>query len=263
MKQENYFVVIPHPILRDKNLSDVDKLVYGEISALTNKEGYCFASNKYIGEVLNKSAMTARRSIYKLRELGYLYVENSDTEGENTQRKIYLDMQKMNRGMFKNEHPPRSKMNTIDNKLDNKVDKLAEPKSDKSDENVDKHVDIVVEKTNLRTGKNEETMRFTLAPKKGSIGEVIRSKSGKEYQVGPGYAVVKDNDPVRTEHQAYGLEAVNDLNLPSQYRGRIINSVKGKPLHVIEKAVEGTVKKGLAKADERARYFFAILQNSS
>lgn len=280
MKNETYFVVIPYPVLVDPELSDVDRIVYGEISALTNKEGYCFASNKYIAEVLNKTVSTTRRSIYKLTERGYISVDISKEDG-NT-RKIYLHISvgnnsKMNIPMFKNEHTLSSKMNTIDNNIDNNIDKLAAPKPDKSGKSVDNSPVLAenvtteevvpeqhVERRDPITGfpidgQKGNTKMFRIPPAMihngvVSLAEVIAAR--------PPMEVTEQDDPVKTSHQAYGLEAVDDLKLPSQYKNRIIGACKDMPLHVIESAVEGTIKKGIKDAEGRAKYFFTCLHNN-
>ena len=53
MNEENkigYYAVIPATILFDKELKPNEKLLYAVITALSNKEGYCYASNTYLGE---------------------------------------------------------------------------------------------------------------------------------------------------------------------------------------------------------------------
>ena len=50
MKEEikpNYFAVIPANVRYDNELTEKEKLLYGEITCLSNKEGYCFALNNY------------------------------------------------------------------------------------------------------------------------------------------------------------------------------------------------------------------------
>ena len=47
-----YFAVIPATVLFNNELKPNEKLLYALITALSNKEGYCYASNKYLGEKL-------------------------------------------------------------------------------------------------------------------------------------------------------------------------------------------------------------------
>ena len=56
MNEENkigYYAVIPATILFDKELKPNEKLLYAVITALSNKEGYCYASNTYLGDLFN------------------------------------------------------------------------------------------------------------------------------------------------------------------------------------------------------------------
>ena len=44
-QQANYYAVIPAPVRYNKKLKYPERLLYGEITALSNRYGYCFASN--------------------------------------------------------------------------------------------------------------------------------------------------------------------------------------------------------------------------
>ncbi len=76
------YAVIPASVRYDPNLKDKAKLLYGEISALSNEKGYCWASNKYFAELYNCTTATISAMIKNLIDNGYLksiltYKENS------------------------------------------------------------------------------------------------------------------------------------------------------------------------------------------
>lgn len=73
--QESYWVVIPHSVLSNKNLKSIDKLVYGEISSLTRKDGYCTAHNKHFENVLCIKEKSIQRSLSRLEEEGLIKCE--------------------------------------------------------------------------------------------------------------------------------------------------------------------------------------------
>lgn len=96
-----YYAVIPASVRYDKNLKPAEKLLYGEISALCNKEGYCFAKNKYFAELYSVSQSSVSRWISNLTKLGFLEVQIiRNQKNEVIERRIYI--KDIN---FKNSHP--------------------------------------------------------------------------------------------------------------------------------------------------------------
>lgn len=85
-----YFGIIPDTVFFDERLSDKQKLIYVLVQKLTFKEGYCFASNKYMAEQMNCNKYTISRAISKLEELEYFHTKQIKNEkGEIIQRRIY------------------------------------------------------------------------------------------------------------------------------------------------------------------------------
>ena len=82
----SYYAIIPASVRYDEELTDKAKLLYGEITALSNKEGYCFATNKYFANLYKCTNRAIQNAISKLQENGYIHVVIED----NYQRKIYL-----------------------------------------------------------------------------------------------------------------------------------------------------------------------------
>ena len=84
--KSNYYAIIPAVVRYDNELTDKAKLLYGEITCLSSKEGYCFATNNYFAKLYRCTTRSIQNTISKLQERGYIRViiEN------NFERKIYL-----------------------------------------------------------------------------------------------------------------------------------------------------------------------------
>ena len=82
----NYYSVVPAEIKYNNELTERAKLIYGEISSLSNKTGYCFATNGYFSNLYKCTNRTIQNAISKLQEKGFIRVE---IENRN-QRKIYI-----------------------------------------------------------------------------------------------------------------------------------------------------------------------------
>lgn len=84
--ETNYYSVVPAEIKYNSELTEKAKLIYGEISSLSNKEGYCFATNGYFSKLYECTNRTIQNAVSKLQEKGFIKVI---IENRN-QRKIYL-----------------------------------------------------------------------------------------------------------------------------------------------------------------------------
>ena len=80
VKTPGYFAVIPATVRYDKNLTNGAKLLYGEITALSNKEGYCWATNKYFANLYDTSEKTITRWVKQLKDGGYINCKNKYEE---------------------------------------------------------------------------------------------------------------------------------------------------------------------------------------
>ena len=90
MDNKSYYAIIPANVRYDENLKDKAKLLYGELTALTNDRGYCWASNNYFAELYKVSKSTISRLIKNLSEEGYIKVELQYENKEIKSRKIWL-----------------------------------------------------------------------------------------------------------------------------------------------------------------------------
>lgn len=79
------YVQVPMVVLADVNISSTAKLLMGLITTLSMKDGYCYASNRYLSNLLKVSKRTISSSITALRRKKYVEIGNDDSA-----RKIYL-----------------------------------------------------------------------------------------------------------------------------------------------------------------------------
>ena len=99
-----YIAVLPSPVRYDARLPASAKLLYAEISALSEGFGYAWASNDYFSRLYGISERTVIRLINTLEAAGYLYCENSGT----TRRRLWCNL---NHPAFPGYAPPRGDKN--------------------------------------------------------------------------------------------------------------------------------------------------------
>lgn len=75
MENPSYYSVIPAKVRYDDRLRANEKLLYGEISALSNKDGECWASNSYFAKVYKVTTPAISKWISDLEEYGYISIE--------------------------------------------------------------------------------------------------------------------------------------------------------------------------------------------
>lgn len=73
MKQQPaYYANIPATVRYDQTLPANAKLLYGEITALCNKEGFCWASNQYFADLYGVANGTISDWVRKLVDAGHI-----------------------------------------------------------------------------------------------------------------------------------------------------------------------------------------------
>lgn len=92
--EPNYFAIIPANVRYDKNLRDKAKLLYGEITALCNKEGFCWAKNEYFADLYDVTKTTVSTLIKNLIDNGYIKSKLIYKEGTKEILNRYLSIVK-------------------------------------------------------------------------------------------------------------------------------------------------------------------------
>ena len=91
-QQKAYYAIIPANVRYDKDLAPNAKLLYGEITALCNDKGFCWATNQYFADLYKVSKITVSRWISTLNKKGYISIDTLYREGtkELIGRYIYI-----------------------------------------------------------------------------------------------------------------------------------------------------------------------------
>lgn len=90
--QRSLYSVIPARVRDDNALRPNAKLLYGELSALTMAEGYCWATNAYLAELFELSPNTVAALVKQLKDRGHIQVEveRDQESNEVLRRKIWI-----------------------------------------------------------------------------------------------------------------------------------------------------------------------------
>lgn len=90
----SFFSILPATVRYDKRLIPSAKILYSEISALCNKQGYCWASNEYFANLYEVSKQTISTWLTSLESCGHIsrkiiYKQNTK---QVLSRAIYLTL---------------------------------------------------------------------------------------------------------------------------------------------------------------------------
>lgn len=83
--KKSYWSITPANVRYCEKIVDGAKLLYGEISALCNDKGYCWASNEYFAKLYKNEKGTISRWISALVKENFIYLDMS-----SGRRKIFL-----------------------------------------------------------------------------------------------------------------------------------------------------------------------------
>ena len=92
-EKPGYWAVLPATVRYDESLPANAKLLYAELSALAQVDGYCWASNQHLGGLFGVDKKTVSRLISMLAERGYIRVEVERNEtGQVIKRKVFTGL---------------------------------------------------------------------------------------------------------------------------------------------------------------------------
>ena len=114
METPTFYAVLPASVRYDSRLKAQEKILYCEITALSNVNKFCHAGNGYFSDLYGVDERTIRRWLNNLAKHGYITIEY-EKQGEGQKRRIIpsdnsaADVHEMS-GPDKNVRTTRTKM---------------------------------------------------------------------------------------------------------------------------------------------------------
>ena len=111
MLKKSYYAVIPATVRYDNSVVPSAKLLYGEITALCNEKGYCWATNDYFSRLYSVSKRTISTWIKSLCDAGYISAEFVlDNESKKVKVRCLKVEANFDTHLMKTSIPSRSKL---------------------------------------------------------------------------------------------------------------------------------------------------------
>lgn len=121
----NYYSITPAVVRYDKSLPMGARFMYGEITALTKKDGYCWAGDAYFAELYEVKKATIQNWLRALEQKGYITRERVYKDGtkqiKNRYIKIFDTPMQNNLGTYtKNfDNPTQNNLGTYAKNIEN------------------------------------------------------------------------------------------------------------------------------------------------
>ena len=116
MTTPSYYAFIPAKVRHDRRLKANEKLLYAELTALTQIDGYSWATNKFFADLYGVSKVAVSRWLSNLQSCGYIRIEID--ERDHSSRRIYTFLDQQDQGGI------NEKVNTHNEKVDTHNEKI-------------------------------------------------------------------------------------------------------------------------------------------
>lgn len=177
----SYYSIIPATVRYDHNLKANEKLMYGEITALSSKNGYCWAENRYFAELYDVHKITISKWLKNLEDNGYIRTELKYVYGTKqvSKRLIYINdtpISQIAKGYKSNDYDPisentKEELSTTSN--NNTRDIKKERQSSNDDLSVSKRFEKIWKDYPNKQGKKPAFSSYKTALKNGATDKDI------------------------------------------------------------------------------------------
>lgn len=242
-EEPSYYATIPAPVRYDKKLKPMEKLMYGEISSLSNKWGFCIAGNTYFAKLYEVDKATVSRWIANLEKRGYIERQEIRNEKKQVvQRRIFMkDITVIARQRMLEEQAKKSLATPIDEKINTPLltKKSTPPIDEKINTPIDEKIkDNIIPSFNIKNEEEDDNKKEITVASLGSSFDDIKSayyeitgKKPTQYALSKLKAVFREY-PVSLIMKALTESA--EATKPLNYMEATLVDWKEKNLHTIE-----------------------------
>lgn len=205
MENPGYYGILPANIRYDKNLKPMEKIMYSELTALSNKNGYCNASNSYFAELYEVHKNTVGLWINHLEKLGYIKSQLIYEGKEIKERRIFIT-------------PINEKIDTYQLKdldpINKKIDTPINEKIEDNNTSINNTRLIITNNNNLENViEDQEQKEKVVINSNGALQQEIKMLLGVR-KIKP-YDIIKLNKPI--ERIKFVIEFCNRHNKADGY----------------------------------------------
>ena len=185
MENPSYYAIIPANV-RYSNLKPNAKLLYGEITALSNQKGFCWSSNNYFAELYGVTKNTISLWINQLKDQNFIHVEVIRNENKQVIKRLMTitkiddrSQQSNDQGIIKNGEGITTSKNITKNILSIRKEKFSievikENIEILDDQQIQEFIDYWTE------CNKSETMKFEMERTWNTSKRMLRWKSNNE-----------------------------------------------------------------------------------
>ena len=218
----SFYAILPADVRYAEDLTSLQKILYAEITALTNKEWYCYAGNSYFAELYNKDPTRVSKTISDMQKKWYLQVSRENESWFI--RRIYVWELKELKKTIKTTCRKVQKASCR---------KTQDPSCTWVQGGIEEKCKTpLAENCNIIIQDNNTTRNNTLSPNGDSI--LTDTKQGKKSDLKISSSLKnlgeeKEKSSAKKEKEVYGDPDINEcLYLVKSYNGGIVNGSDAK-----------------------------------
>lgn len=190
MDQEkpNYFAIIPANVRYDKRLTAYERLLYGEITALSNKTGECWASNSYFADLYEVTPQAISKMIGNLAKRNHITVDLEYKNKQVIKRTIRLagvstydlgvstyDLEGYQRTIKENNINSNNNISSIVKEFENEIGFMTPFQLDKLQSYIDDlSEEMIIEAIHIASSNNKKNLSYIEAILKRWISEGVK-----------------------------------------------------------------------------------------